>query len=316
MEVAKNTWEFYQKVVKDIQKDCRSADKFVEQAATSMMLGHEFGGIGLNSVSAYETLFVWNLTYNTQAKNNSSLANILKSFSNINEDLYFDWLITNNPLLGRELLMICRLAAELEDNEEFSIAKELFKLRGIDFPESYKYFSKMKEILRAGWIVRNVENSFQENDAAHIMQMFALAMAYFRLDKNITLKQKQVYETILIHEIGEVLAGDIREGTAGHDSKHDIEKQAVEKTFSNLTRGSYFIDLWNEFEERRTAEAQFVYQLDKIDPVLKAKVLDKVLERDDLFNDFYGYEEKRKTFEKGKVKELFNYIKNAEGRKL
>lgn len=316
MEVSENIWKFYQNVVNLIQKDYNSANKFVEQAATSMMLGHEFGGTNLSSAESYETSFIWNLTYNIQSEIMSSLADMLKPFSTINEDSYFNSLMMSNPFLVQEILIVCRLAEELEDKNSFSFAKELLKIRGSKLQDSYNSFSKMKEIIRTGWIARNVKESHKENDAVHIMQMFALAMAYFKLDKNIDLDKQKVYETILLHEIGETLAGDIREGASGHDTKHDIEKQAVEKTFSILNKGSYFIELWNEFEERKTAEAKFIYQLDKIDPVLRAKVLDELLERDDLFPDFYSYEEKRNTFEKGKVKELFYYIKNAEGRKL
>lgn len=316
MEVSENIWKFYQNVVNLIQKDYNSANKFVEQAATSMMLGHEFGGTNLSSAESYETSFIWNLTYNIQSEIMSSLADMLKPFSTINEDSYFNSLMMSNPFLVQEILIVCRLAEELEDKNSFSFAKELLKIRGSKLQDSYNSFSKMKEIIRTGWIARNVKESHRENDAVHIMQMFALAMAYFKLDKNIDLDKQKVYETILLHEIGETLAGDIREGASGHDTKHDIEKQAVEKTFSILNKGSYFIELWNEFEERKTAEAKFIYQLDKIDPVLRAKILDELLERNDLFDDFYSYEEKRNTFEKGKVKELFYYIKNAEGRKL
>jgi len=315
MEIIENVWEFYQNVANLIQKDFVSANKFVEQAATSMMLGHEFGGSTLNSVESYETSFVWNLTYNTQNRSNS-LDDLLKPFSAINGDLYFNWLISSNPILVKQVLLVCRLAEELETKDKLSFVRELLKAKKSNFETSYDSFSKMKEIIRTGWVSRNVEKSHRETDAVHIMQMFALAMAYFRLNKADDLDRRKVYETILIHEIGETLAGDIQEGARGHDEKHDIEKKAVEKTFSVLTNGSYFIDLWMEFEKRETEEAKFVYQLDKIDPVLKAKVLDDVLDRDDLFIDFYTYEENRKTFEQGKLKELFCLVKKSGRRNL
>lgn len=310
MEVSENTWEFYQIVVNLIQKDFNSANKFVEQAATSMIFGHEFGGTNLNSAESYEISFVWNLVYNSENKMANDLNVLLAPFSNLNRDCYFNKLLTENPFLCKEVLMVCRLASELENKESYSLAKHLLELTGSKIQKSYNSFSKMKEIIRTGWIDRNVEKPYQENDAVHIMQMFALAMAYFRLNKDINMDKQKVYETILIHEIGETLAGDIREGASGHDTKHEIEKQAVEKTFKSLGKGAYFIKLWNEFEEKKTEEAMFVYQLDKIDPVLKAKILDKLLERSDLFEDFYSYEEKRGTFTKGKEKELFYYIKN------
>lgn len=308
METIENIWRFYQNVVNLIQQDYSIANNFVEQAATSMMIGKEFGGTDLNSEESYEISFILNLILN----HNSVLINLSKLSVAINKDPYFESLITKNPLLVREILVICRLVNELEDVENFTIAKDLLRIKGSKLQESYNSFSKMRNIIRKGWVVRNVEQTYQENDAIHIMQMFALAMAYFRFDKSIDLDRKKVYETILIHEIGEVLADDIREGTPEHDTKHDIEKLAVEKTFSCLNKGAYFIKLWNEFENRATPEAQFTYDLDKIDPILKAKILDKVLKRNDLFNDFYCYEEKRGLLGKSRVRELYQYVKEAE----
>lgn len=129
MEVSENIWKFYQNVVNLIQKDYNSANKFVEQAATSMLLGHEFGGTNLNSSESYEMSFVWNLIYN-QSKSMNSLADMLKPFSTINEDSYFNTLLEGNPFLVQEILLTCRLAEELEDENNYSFAKELLKIRG------------------------------------------------------------------------------------------------------------------------------------------------------------------------------------------
>ena len=181
-------------------------------------------------------------------------------------------------------------------------------LKNKDYIETYKAFSELKNINRTGWKSRKVEESYRENDSIHSMQMFALAYAYFNLDKSISLDQKKVYEMILIHEIGEIIAGDIREGDKRHKTKYEIEKKAVEQTFSYIKTGDYFISLWEEFENKETEEAFFTYQLDKIDPILKAIFLDLELNRKDLFSDFLSYEKERGTFERGKVKKLFQYI--------
>lgn len=181
-----------------------------------------------------------------------------------------------------------------------------------DFGNVIAAFKRLKNIERTGWIARNIPKQYRENDAVHIMQMFALAYIYFKLDKTINLDKRKVYEMIIIHEIGETVIGDIREGTSKHQSKKELEKSAVESIFSFSNNGKYFIDLWNEFENKTSNEACFVYQLDKIDPILKAKILDKLLNRTDLYDDFYSFEEKRNTYEKGKVKELFNYSRKME----
>lgn len=96
-----------------------------------------------------------------------------------------------------------------------------------------------------------------------------------------------------------------------HDSKYELEHLAIKNTFTPLQYGTYFISLWEEFEERKTAEARFVYALDKLDPILKAEYLDHELNRDDLFKDFFMYEKNRKTFETGKLKNLFACIEKV-----
>lgn len=179
METIENIWRFYQNVVKLIQQDYSIANNFVEQAATSMMIGKEFGGTDLNSEESYEISFILNLILN----HDSVLINLSKLSVAINKDPYLESLITKNPLLVREILVICRLVNELKDVENFTIAKDLLRIKGSKLQESYNSFSKMRNIIRKGWVVRNVKQTYQENDAIHIMQMFTLAIAYFRLDK-------------------------------------------------------------------------------------------------------------------------------------
>ena len=64
------------------------------------------------------------------------------------------------------------------------------------------------------------------------------------------------------------------------------------------------------FEDKVSNEAKFVYQLDKLDPILKAKFIDEEMKRDKLFDDFYGFEERRGTFSNGEFKKLFQALKN------
>lgn len=301
---------FYYETVKLLQGDFKKSSLFLEQASTSMVFGREFGDSSLSSKRAYELLFFWNLSY-PGAKNpynKGEMNEILKLCSIVDNKSFFDKVIEEDPFLPRKIYMMCRLAYDLEKEDALSIALSLLKLKNKDYIESYRAFSKLKNIIRTGWIDRNVKESYQENDSLHIMQMFALAFAYFSLDKDITLDQKRVYEMILIHEIGEIIAGDIRETDKRHATKHEIEKQAIEKTFSYIKTGDYFISLWKEFERKETEEALFTYQLDKIDPILKAAFLDLKLNRTDLFIDFFSYEKNRDTFERGKVKELFQHV--------
>lgn len=310
----KRLLKFYKEVVTLSQKDLRSGSLFLEQAATSMIFGHEFERKKLCSKTAYEKLLLWNLSYNNntarQNKNNFP-NNILGPFSLVNQNSYYTKLLLEDPLLNRELMMICKLTSDLDSNEENIFSIYLLKLKNKDLIITYQAFSKLKEILRNGWIKRKVSEEYIENDSIHTMQMVALASAYFNVYDVRDLDFNKVLEMIIIHEIGEILAGDIMEIDKNHDSKYELEHLAIKNTFTPLQYGTYFISLWEEFEERKTAEARFVYALDKLDPILKAEYLDHELNRDDLFKDFFMYEKNRKTFETGKLKNLFACIEKV-----
>ena len=273
-----NVWTFYENIVKIIYNRKNVANDFLEQAITNMLLEKELEQEFLINEQIYEMILYHNSGYTDQElRQNSAKMQEQEKLAN---------------MLQREYN--CLSLQKIEN-------KELQKV--------INSFSQLKNILRTGWIKRNVPLEYQETDTEHTMQMSSLATSLFNEYPDLQLDRKKIHEMILIHEIGEKEAGDIREGTSEHQTKHALEEQAVINVFKNIKSGDYFIGLWEEFEERKTEEAMFTYQLDKIDPVLKAKILDKELKRDDLFLDFFNYEEKRQTFKEGKVKELFYYIK-------
>ena len=275
MERIENVWTFYENIVKIILSRKNIANEFLEQSITTMLLEQELKQESLANEQIYEMILYHNLGYSNR--------NLRQQIQEIQK------MITMLQRKDNSLSL-----SQTENNE---------LLKVIDS------FSKLKNVLRIGWIKRNVPLEYQETDTEHTMQMASLATSMFKEYLDLQLDRKKVYEMILIHEIGELTVGDIREGTKEHQIKHLLEQQAVENVFANIKSRDYFVNLWEEFEERKTEEAVFAYQIDKIDPVLKAKFLDKELERDDLFLDFFNYEERRETFKEGKVKELFYYIK-------
>lgn len=301
---------FYIQLVTLSQKDLRSGSLFFEQAITSMIMGHEYGANRLCSEETYEKIMLWNLAYNSREAGNLNKEVILDPFCLLDDDNYYSNLLTKDIVSNSEILMLCRLTSDLEVMDESSLAIQLLKIKDKDFILAYQTISKLKEIFRKGWIRRNVQKEYIEDDAVHTMQMFSLASAYFRVYGADNFACNKTLEMILIHEIGEVLADDIVEGSKEHATKHAIEYEAVKQVFSPLKKGAYFISLWEEFEDRKTKNAQFVYEIDKMDPILKALYLDFVLNREDLFEDFYLFEKNRGTFEGGYLHELFQFIGN------
>ena len=109
-----------------------------------------------------------------------------------------------------------------------------------------------------------------ENSAEHSWQIALLAasMAQFAaapVDLN------RVIPMLLVHDIGEIETGDTMfyvEG--GWAERKAAELAAVTRIFGLLDepRGSWFLDLWKEFEEGTTAEAIFAHAADRAMPVL------------------------------------------------
>lgn len=304
----RNLLNFYKKMVSLSQKDLRSSELFLEQAFVTMLMGYEFENERYCQRKAYEILLISNLSFNNCASGlNANIDDIIYPFNIIDSEYYRNIMI-ENPMLIRELMMLCRLTDDLEKGDSKLFSLILLGAKNSNCISAFDSFSKLKDILRAGWIKRNVERDYLESDATHTMQMMAFASAYFTTFKPEDLDYNKVMEMILIHEIGEVLAGDIPEGELLHDSKHDIEARGVRNTFAGLKSGEYFINLWEEFEKRESNEAKFVYELDKFDPIIKAEYLDEELDRTDLLPDFYGYEERRGTFKDGKLKKVFKCL--------
>lgn len=167
----------------------------------------------------------------------------------------------------------------------------------------------LTSINRKGWINRNVPEYFYESDALHTMQMFALiSMLYASGLINIK-EPKKIYEMIFIHEIGEIVSGDITELDPRHKIKFAWEEAGAKEAFGEIDCGEYFMNLWYEFESKETAVARLAYEIDKLDAILKANYLTHELNRKSLVKDFFEYEERRDTFIKSEVKPLFEIVR-------
>ena len=95
---------------------------------------------------------------------------------------------------------------------------------------------------------------------------------------------------LLIHEIGEIVIGDIAMIESDYTERKKAEQKAVFDTLKCL-RGlsKYYFDLWLEFEYGTSREAKFAYFIDKMDAVVKAKIYDGLTGTNDLFNEFYPH---------------------------
>lgn len=143
---------------------------------------------------------------------------------------------------------------------------------------------KMKNLLRRGWILREIPNR-TESDAEHCFSMIMLALEI--MSKNaLKLDQLKVIKMISYHELGEIDVGDFTP-VDKIDRKEKYQKELIGvKRISEQYEMPEILELWKEFEECVTPEAQFVKKLDKFDCVLQSKVYSEIYDRPELFEEF------------------------------
>lgn len=138
----------------------------------------------------------------------------------------------------------------------------------------YVICSRLKNTIRTGWRDWNVQRERLESVAEHIygVQMLAIAMKHeYQYDIDI---MKVIY-MLAIHELGETVIGDLTQFQISKEDKEKIEHQAVHDILANLLDGEVIEKLFLEFDERKTKEALFAYQCDKLECDLQSKLYDE-----------------------------------------
>ncbi len=135
----------------------------------------------------------------------------------------------------------------------------------------YVVCNQLKDVIRKGYQVWNVKKERLESVAEHIfgVQMLAIAMkSEYEYDVDIM----KVIFMLAIHELGEAIIGDIIQFEMTDSEKKQIEHKAVHDILGGLLEGEVIEELFLEFDERKTKEAFFAYQCDKLECDLQTKL--------------------------------------------
>jgi putative hydrolase of HD superfamily len=135
----------------------------------------------------------------------------------------------------------------------------------------YVLCNKLKNTIRTGWKDWHVNKDRIESVAEHIygVQMLAIAMkSEYKYDIDL----EKVILMLAIHELGEIIIGDLTPFQITKDNKIKIEHEAVHNILKDLLDGEIIENLFLEFDERKTPEAKFAYQCDKLECDLQAKL--------------------------------------------
>lgn len=144
----------------------------------------------------------------------------------------------------------------------------------MDLLKFAKTVGKLKRLKRTGWVKNNIPDC--ESVAEHSFMVALLAMA---LAPQFKLNHLKVLKMALIHDLAEAETGDTithigNQVVSDPNLKAQEEKKMISIILSHLEEKDY-LELFEEYEENKTPEAQFVKQIDKLEMALQALEYEK-----------------------------------------
>lgn len=170
----------------------------------------------------------------------------------------------------------------------------------------YVLCNKLKDVIRTGWKDWNVKRERLESVAEHIfgVQMLAIAMkSEYLYDIDIM----KVIFMLAVHELEEIIIGDLTLFQISKEEKEKIGHDAVSKVLENLLDKEKILKLIIEFDEQITNEAKFAYYCDKLECDLQSKLYDEEGCVD------LNHQENNATLKDIRVQELLKKEKNWSG---
>ena len=140
--------------------------------------------------------------------------------------------------------------------------------------EFYTLTNILKNTIRKGWLNWHVKAERLESVAEHIYATQMLALAMYS-EYEYTIDIKKVMYMLAVHELEETIIGDLTFKDIDAKEKEKIGHAAVEKILSNLLSGEKIKELIYEFDAKKTEEAKFAFQCDKLECDLQCKLYDE-----------------------------------------
>ena len=136
----------------------------------------------------------------------------------------------------------------------------------------YLLATELKDKIRSGWKVWNIDRERVESVAEHIYGTCVLAIAIdseFKLEIDL----HKVIIMLVVHEIEEIKIGDLTPfDKVTKEEKRKIGKKAVEEVLNYLNKKIEYIELIEEFEEMKTKESIFAKMCDKLEADIQCKI--------------------------------------------
>ena len=137
----------------------------------------------------------------------------------------------------------------------------------------FKTAVNLKNIARQGWIDKlSIENP--ESVADHSYSMAIMGMVISDLENY---DSEKMLKMILLHDLAESKIGDYTPNQISKENKTKIENNAYDEIINMLpdTIKLQYGEIWEEYQKQASPESKIVYQIDKLEMVLQAKMYQK-----------------------------------------
>lgn len=151
--------------------------------------------------------------------------------------------------------------------------KELLLPREEGYLDFFEMVGKSKRLPRTGWVREGVQDP--ESVAEHSFRVGVLAMVLTH-ELGYDLDQHKLMTMALLHDLGEVITGDIvveRRDVIDikkRDEKEQEEREGIREIFGKIGKGNEYVAIFDEMIGRVTPEAKIFWQLDKLEMALQA----------------------------------------------
>ena len=153
-------------------------------------------------------------------------------------------------------------------------ARNLAGIQTLPVIEVFYEFNHLKTLFRQGWLRAGIPREQCETVAEHTLGVALLAL--FLADAHFPqLDKAKLVRMALLHDFGEIYAGDIVPGKMSLEEKHELERKSVERVLGKLPNGREYLAVWEEFEAGQTAEARLLRELDRLEMGQQAAVYEQ-----------------------------------------
>lgn len=138
----------------------------------------------------------------------------------------------------------------------------------------YQHNHSLKHKNRSGWDKThwNVKSTRIEKIAEHVYGTIILSLV-LNSEFDFKVEIDEVLETLVVHEIGEILIGDITPfDNITPEQKAQIEHQAMSKVLGNLSIREKLLKQLVAFDNKSNKNAQFALWCDKLEADLQSKI--------------------------------------------